>query len=106
MSGPPSPDAMNQSIPTTPAAENSQTTPTTNGINGINGTNGVNGDEEGDSSARPSLQKSLSSTQQEPPVDAEACKALGNKFFKTKQYEKAIEEYTKGSCGISYSIVH
>lgn len=32
-----------------------------------------------------------------PAVDAEACKAAGNKFFKAKDYERAITEYTKGS---------
>jgi DnaJ family protein C protein 7 len=31
-----------------------------------------------------------------PPVDAEACKAAGNKFFKAKDYDRAIKEYTKG----------
>lgn len=31
-----------------------------------------------------------------PVVDPEACKAAGNKFFKAKDYEKAIAEYTKG----------
>jgi DnaJ homolog subfamily C member 7 len=31
-----------------------------------------------------------------PKVDAEACKAAGNKFFKAKDYERAIAEYTKG----------
>ncbi|KAH0558538.1 hypothetical protein GP486_004807, partial [Trichoglossum hirsutum] len=30
-----------------------------------------------------------------PPVDAEAFKALGNKFFKAKDYDKAVVEYTK-----------
>lgn len=29
-------------------------------------------------------------------VDPEACKAAGNKFFKAKDYERAIAEYTKG----------
>lgn len=33
---------------------------------------------------------------QSPPVNAEECKEAGNKFFKAKQYDKAIEEYTKG----------
>ncbi|KAF2139534.1 uncharacterized protein K452DRAFT_327997 [Aplosporella prunicola CBS 121167] len=28
-------------------------------------------------------------------VDPEACKAAGNKFFKAKEYDKAIKEYTK-----------
>lgn len=31
-----------------------------------------------------------------PSVDPEACKALGNKYFKAKDYIKAIAEYTKG----------
>ncbi|KAL8901463.1 MAG: hypothetical protein Q9207_005186 [Kuettlingeria erythrocarpa] len=30
-----------------------------------------------------------------PSIDAEACKALGNKYFKNKDYLKAIAEYTK-----------
>lgn len=31
-----------------------------------------------------------------PAIDPEACKALGNKYFKAKDYTKAIAEYTKG----------
>ncbi|KAL9611206.1 MAG: hypothetical protein Q9167_004154 [Letrouitia subvulpina] len=30
-----------------------------------------------------------------PSLDAEACKALGNKYFKAQDYTKAIAEYTK-----------
>jgi DnaJ family protein C protein 7 len=33
---------------------------------------------------------------QSPVVDAQQCKEAGNKFFKAQQYDKAIEEYTKG----------
>lgn len=32
-----------------------------------------------------------------PKVDPEACKAAGNKFFKAKDYDRAIQEYTKGA---------
>lgn len=32
-----------------------------------------------------------------PKVDPEACKAAGNKYFKAKDYERAIQEYTKGA---------
>lgn len=32
-----------------------------------------------------------------PPADPEDHKAQGNKFFKLQQYDKAIEEYTKGA---------
>jgi len=31
-----------------------------------------------------------------PTVDAEACKTSGNKFFKAKEYDKAVREYSKG----------
>lgn len=31
-----------------------------------------------------------------PPIDPEACKALGNKYFKAKDYAMAVSEYTKG----------
>ena len=31
-----------------------------------------------------------------PQVDPEACKAAGNKFFKAKDYDRAVQEYTKG----------
>jgi DnaJ homolog subfamily C member 7 len=31
-----------------------------------------------------------------PKVDPESCKAAGNKFFKAKDYDRAIQEYTKG----------
>jgi DnaJ family protein C protein 7 len=30
------------------------------------------------------------------PVDAEAFKLAGNKYFKAGDYQKAIQEYTKG----------
>ncbi|KAL8694242.1 MAG: hypothetical protein Q9218_001068 [Villophora microphyllina] len=35
------------------------------------------------------------SPQPVPSIDPEACKALGNKFFKNQDYVKAIAEYTK-----------
>lgn len=31
-----------------------------------------------------------------PSIDPEACKALGNKYFKAKDYSKAVQEYSKG----------
>lgn len=35
---------------------------------------------------------------QQPTVDAEACKTLGNKYFIAKDYKRAVKEYTKGGC--------
>lgn len=65
-------------------------------------TNGVNGDHAEDSPAPPPHRTPTSPPPQQEqqqkatPVDAEKCKEAGNKFFKAKQYDKAIEEYTKG----------
>ena len=49
-------------------------------------TNGVSDSDE----------KSPTPPPHKPQVDPEACKAAGNKFFKAKDYDRAIEEYTKG----------
>jgi len=38
------------------------------------------------------------------PEDAEAFKAAGNKFYKEKNYKKAIEEYTKGTRGVNVEL--
>ncbi|KAL2404261.1 DnaJ-like protein subfamily C member 7-like protein [Exophiala dermatitidis] len=51
--------------------------------------NGVNGHEERSPTPPPHR------SSPPPKVDPEACKAAGNKFFKAKDYDKAIEEYTK-----------
>ena len=37
-----------------------------------------------------------SSPPPKPALDPEACKAVGNKYFKAKDYSKAIQEYSKG----------
>lgn len=82
----------------TPAPQTPGAFPQANG-------NGVNGEHSGSNAPTPPPHKSPSSSpppQQQanspppPPVDAEQCKEAGNKFFKAKQYDKAIEEYTKG----------
>jgi len=57
-------------------------------------TNGVNGTHKEDEAPAPPPHKS--SPPPKPEVDAEACKAAGNKFFKAREWEKAIQEYTKG----------
>jgi len=67
---------------------------------GVNGVNGLNDDgspipppHKVPTSPPPQPQPQLPP---KPTVDAEACKAAGNKFFKAKDYDKAIKEYTKG----------
>ena len=52
--------------------------------------NGVNGNDE--KSPTPPPHKVPPKTK----IDAEACKAAGNKFFKAKDYARAISEYSKG----------
>ncbi|KAF2091557.1 TPR-like protein [Saccharata proteae CBS 121410] len=58
-------------------------------------TNGhVNGSEKA-APPPPPHRTPTSPPPQAPAVDAEACKAAGNKHFKAKEYEKAIQEYSK-----------
>lgn len=72
---------------------------------------GVNGEHSDESGPAPPPHRSASNSPvqsapvQSTPVDAEQCKEAGNKFFKAKQYDKAIEEYTKGG-SFSGSAVH
>ena len=60
--------------------------------------NGDNGDREGAKSPTPPPHRVPISVPlpEKITVDAEASKAAGNKFFKAKDYGKAISEYTKG----------
>ncbi|KAK5685123.1 hypothetical protein LTS10_003199 [Elasticomyces elasticus] len=61
-------------------------------------TNGVNGDHKEDEQEPvpvPPPHKSPPPQPEKPAVDAEACKAQGNKFYKAQQYDKAVEEYSK-----------
>jgi len=59
--------------------------------------NGVNGTTHEDAPAPPPHKSPSSPPPPEAPtVDAEACKAAGNKFFKAREWQKAIQEYTKG----------
>jgi DnaJ homolog subfamily C member 7 len=60
-----------------------------------NGTlNGVNGDRGDEKSPTPPPHRVP--MPEKPTIDAEAAKAAGNKFFKAKDYSRAIAEYTKG----------
>ena len=65
-------------------------------INGVNSHSQLNGD----SSPAPPLHKAPSPPPK-PLLDPEACKATGNKYFKAKDYTRAIEEYTKGELVLS-----
>jgi len=58
--------------------------------------NGVNGHKDEENVAGPPPPPHKTPTTTPPTVDAEACKAAGNKFFKAGNYNKAIEEYSKG----------
>ena len=62
-----------------------------NGANGVNGHVGTNNEE----SPVPPPHK-VASPPPKPTIDPEEFKAMGNKYFKAKDYNKAIAEYTKG----------
>ena len=57
----------------------------------VNGVNGNHGDEK--SPTPPPHRVPIA---EKPTIDAEAAKTAGNKFFKAKDYSRAIAEYTKG----------
>lgn len=81
---------------TTPAPE--ENVPT---VNGVNGTESEHDSQDGEEGPVPPPHRTPTSPSPQPEpevpkVDAEACKAAGNKFYKAGQYEKAIEEYSKG----------
>lgn len=62
----------------------------------VNGNGSTDHDQtDGDDSPAPPLHKTPSPPPK-PSIDPEACKALGNKYFKAKDYTAAIAEYTKG----------
>ena len=60
-------------------------------VNGMSDGDQVNGD----ASPIPPPHKSPSPPPK-PAYDPEACKATGNKYFKAKDYPRAVQEYTKG----------
>lgn len=81
------------SRPTTPATSDEKPT--------SNGTNGVNGTHPDDQAPQPPPHKTPSDappkkSEAELKAEAEAAKEEGNKFFKAKQYDQAISQYTKG----------
>ena len=111
MSDPPTPMEMDQdeegpasSLPSSPPPTMSPGP--VSGANGVNGVNSINDDgspipppHQVPTSPPPQPQSQPQPPPPPPPkptVDAEACKAAGNKFFKAKDYDKAIKEYSKG----------
>lgn len=67
------------------------------------GANGLNSPIQEDRPPAPPIHR-VPTNPPPPPVDAEACKAAGNKFFKAREYDRAIEEYSKGMSGLSQMI--
>ena len=60
-------------------------------------TNGLSDHEQMNSEASPiPPPHKTPSPPPKPTYDPEACKATGNKYFKAKDYTKAVQEYTKG----------
>ncbi|KAI9721878.1 MAG: hypothetical protein M1828_004973 [Chrysothrix sp. TS-e1954] len=93
MSDPPQPMDLDSNLPSSPAPATPGAFPTTNGVS-----------HDTDSPPKPPMHKSPSNSgtsptqPPEPVIDeaaAEGYKAQGNKLFKAKQYDRAIQEYTK-----------
>ncbi|MCJ1481131.1 hypothetical protein MMC06_001287 [Schaereria dolodes] len=95
MSDPPTPMDVDQedSVPASPSSPSSNTPGAFSNPNESNHINGVNGDAG--PVPPPHLVSTDVSPQPKPMIDAEACKVAGNKFFKMKDYDKAIREYSK-----------
>lgn len=84
-SDPQTPMDIDSNIPSSPQTQAPGSFPSSEGVNGFNQ----------NEPPRPPPHKSPQSPASS--ADAEASKAAGNKFFKAKQYDKAIAEYTKGA---------
>ncbi|EXJ64293.1 hypothetical protein A1O7_00629 [Cladophialophora yegresii CBS 114405] len=84
----PNSGAAGASQPATPSREAPGAFPEQSGDDAV--ANGVNGHPDERSPTPPPHRVPPA-----PKVDPEACKAAGNKFFKAKDYERAIQEYTK-----------
>lgn len=94
--------------PTSPAPSSVATQPQSSPVTSVSETNGVSGDISNDTNNKNSngIKKMASDEERSPtppphiitppPVDPEACKLAGNKFFKAGEYQRAIIEYTKG----------
>jgi DnaJ homolog subfamily C member 7 len=81
---------QNADSPTTP----SKAAPVSFPDNADGTLNGVNGEKRDEKSPTPPPHRIP--VIEKPATDAEAAKAAGNKFFKAKDYSRAITEYTKG----------
>jgi len=71
----------------------------------LNNTNETNGHTNRDSSPAPPPHKAPSPPPK-PALDPEACKATGNKYFKAKDYTRAVVEYTKGENTFAAALQH
>ncbi|KKY24775.1 putative small glutamine-rich tetratricopeptide repeat-containing protein a [Phaeomoniella chlamydospora] len=76
-----------------PAAPSSPATSSSNATGPDTASANVNGDKS--PTPPPHKVQPTPAAPPKPEVDAEACKAAGNKFFKAKDYTRAIAEYTK-----------
>lgn len=68
-------------------------------------TNGASSPKKDDAPAPPPHTTDPNSPPPTPADEAEVFKTLGNKFFKEKNYKRAIEEYSKGTATIQPNIL-
>ncbi|KAL8829115.1 MAG: hypothetical protein Q9191_002203, partial [Dirinaria sp. TL-2023a] len=81
----------------TPSSPPSATNGVFNQASGVNHVRTASNKANGDSGPLPPPHGSNPTTSPppKPAFDPEACKAVGNKYFKAKDYAKAIQEYSK-----------
>lgn len=81
----------------TPSSPPSATNGVFNQTSGVNHVRAASNKANGDSGPLPPPHGSNPTTSPppKPALDPEACKAVGNKYFKAKDYAKAIQEYSK-----------
>ena len=84
-------DRDGASLPSSPA-NNPQEAP--RDPEGPDAENGINGDS---SPVPPPHSSNFTTLPPKPAIDPEICKAVGNKYFKAKDYQRAIQEYSKGT---------
>lgn len=92
---PSSPPPQSSPVPSGPS-QSTFTVPVTNGA-ASPVTSPVNGNGDGDVPVPPPHKSNPSSPKPTPEDEAEEFKNAGNKFFKEKDYQRAIAEYTKGT---------
>ena len=91
VSDPLTPMDVDRDGPSSPPINNPGAFHDPDGETSDDGTNGETSPIPPPHSATPTI-----SPPPKPAIDPEICKAVGNKFFNAKDYQRAIQEYSRG----------